>query len=92
MLCLEYPQFKLPIQLINIIASHQKNDPELKAAIESSSLNLQLMQTPQSTDKIYCDINNNIIRPYIPEVFRKKFVDNLHEIANNIPFRLAKHK
>lgn len=63
------------------IMKHSKSDPELVDAVQSSSLNLQLL-TVEPGCEIYCDINNNVIRPYIPATLRKAAFDSIHSLSH----------
>lgn len=68
------------------MAEYQKSDPELKALCETpnpeSSLKLKLVTIPNSTNQLYCDTANNVVRPYVPAKFRKTVVMKLHELSH----------
>ena len=57
--------FPLPIEYV-LIAKAQQNDPDL-SELYSTSLDLQALPLPQSTDTIVCDMSTASPRPYIPE-------------------------
>lgn len=67
------------------IASEQTKCPELKKLLHSteSGLKLQPLTFPDSTQQVYCDINNKIIRPFIPASCRKSIVNKFHGIAHH---------
>lgn len=68
------------------MVKEQKSDLELKALLETpdpdTSLKLQLINLPNTTDQLYCDTSNDIVRPYVPAKFRKIIVLKLHELSH----------
>lgn len=66
------------------IANDQQNDSELKTILQSnnSSLKLKRVNLPNSTKPIYCDINNDNIRPYIPKNHRQAIFNQLHGLSH----------
>lgn len=64
------------------IAKEQTKDPELANAINSTSLNLKLLTVPNTNLQIYCNLHENVIRPYIPEQCRQDIFHNLHNLAH----------
>lgn len=67
------------------IADDQKNDPELNAILSqqiNSSLILKKVNLPNSSKPIYCDINGDIIRPFVPKSHRKLIFNNLHGLSH----------
>jgi len=70
----------LPIDYV-LIAKAQRNDPDL-SQLNSTSLDLQALPLPQSTDTIICDMSTASPRPYIPEHFRHLIFDHFHNQAH----------
>lgn len=64
------------------IAKEQKSDPELQTLLQSSTLCLKLLSAPNSNARLFCNIVDGNIRPYIPEQFRRRIFDNLHGLAH----------
>lgn len=68
------------------MAKFQKTDEELKALLNTpapeTSLKFKLFTIPNSTDQLYCDTSNDVIRPYVPAKFRKIIVLKLHELSH----------
>ena len=56
----------------------QKRDPTLKKILENkeTSLNIQLV------DEVYCDVQQDIIRPFIPDELRKEIFDQIHNLSH----------
>lgn len=67
------------------LADSQRNDDELKRFVgngEGNSLSLKLIKLPTFKERIYCDVSNDMVRPYIPKPFRKGIIKNLHGISH----------
>lgn len=67
------------------IANEQKRDEELRGLLSdqkpSDSLNLQPMHlTPEIS--LYCDVQDQCVRPYVPERFRRAIFNNLHQLSH----------
>lgn len=72
----------MPTKLsLKTIQEAQEDDEELKDLIENPS-SLKLQQLDIEGAKIYCDITNNIVRPYIPKTLRKIAFDVIHNVAH----------
>ncbi|GFR03568.1 retrovirus-related Pol polyprotein from transposon 412 [Trichonephila clavata] len=61
------------------MAEAQASDEELQAILGKNELSLS---TDPDSSKPYCDVKQNKIRPYIPEIFRKKVFLALHNISH----------
>ena len=64
-----------------LIATAQQNDPDL-SQLNSTSLHLQALPLPDSTDTILCDMSTASPRPYIPKHFRHIIFDQFHNHAH----------
>lgn len=67
------------------IAVEQQKDPELQQLLRNQpSHSLQLKKTlfPDSTLEVYCDVSNNLVRPYIPEKFREEVIMKFHQLSH----------
>lgn len=64
------------------IAREQISDTELSNALTSTSLSLKLFSVPNTNEQIYCNINGSVIRPYLPEKYRKYVFNSLHNLAH----------
>ncbi|GBN20732.1 hypothetical protein AVEN_250579-1 [Araneus ventricosus] len=55
------------------MANAQASNEELQALLSKNELLLLLkpLSTDPTTSKLYCDIRNDIVRPYVPASFRK---------------------
>ncbi|GBN37235.1 Retrovirus-related Pol polyprotein from transposon 412 [Araneus ventricosus] len=62
------------------MANAQASDEELQALLSKNELSLLLkpLSTDPTSSKLYCDIRNDIVRPYVPASFRKKVYQSLH--------------
>lgn len=63
---------------------HQTLDQELQRLLESDSTGLKLKKIvyPNSIE-VYCDISEeNKIRPFVPQSFRKKVFEKLHKLSH----------
>lgn len=64
------------------LATRQKDDEELTSLLTSSSLKLQKLILSGSTSPIYCDCSTVNIRPYIPQVLRRRIFDVVHGLSH----------
>ncbi|GFR12633.1 transposon Ty3-I Gag-Pol polyprotein [Trichonephila clavata] len=66
------------------MAEAQASDEELQAILGKNELSffLKPLSTDPDSSKLYCDVKQNKIRPYIPEIFRKKVFLALHNISH----------
>lgn len=66
------------------IAIDQANDEELQQLLASttSSLNLQLMPLPTSTNQLYCNVYDNSVRPFVTKKFRNAIIERFHSVAH----------
>lgn len=74
---------KKPIEIdYHEIADHQMSD-ELKQLQENQSLEIKLLQLPDSSKKLYCEVSTGRIRPYIPTNFRENIFKKFHNLAHS---------
>ncbi|GIY48498.1 reverse transcriptase [Caerostris darwini] len=67
------------------MVNNQKCDKELSDILahrDKSSLVLQYFPMGDPTIELYCDIASNRIRPFVPEVYRKKGFSSLYTISH----------
>ncbi|GIY86345.1 reverse transcriptase [Caerostris darwini] len=67
------------------MANNQKSDKELSEILvhpDKSSLVLQPFPMGNHAIELYCDVASNRIRPFVPEVNRKKVFSSLHSISH----------
>ena len=64
-----------------LIAKAQQNDPDLPH-LTSTSLQLQALPLPHSTETILCDMSTTSPCPYIPERFRHLIFEQFHGHAH----------
>ncbi|GBL72554.1 Retrovirus-related Pol polyprotein from transposon 412, partial [Araneus ventricosus] len=66
------------------MANAQASDEELQALLSKNELSLLLkpLSTDSTTSKLYCDIRNDIVRPYVPASFRKTVFQSLHNLSH----------
>ena len=71
-------------QLILDIAEAQKDDPEVKQLLGSSSTALSLKPTsiPGTGIKIICDFSTSTPRPFVPIQLRKSVFNSIHNLAH----------
>lgn len=65
-----------------LIAKEQAKDPDLLNVINSTSLNLKQLTIPNTNVQIYCNVHENFIRPYLPEICRKDIFLKLHNLSH----------
>ena len=69
------------------LSKDQETDDEIKQIIagkfQPSSLKLQLLMIPDVPERLYCDISNNIIRPYVTRKFRHIVLKKLHGLSHS---------
>lgn len=69
----------------NKMAYAQEEDEELAKILNGDtkfSLDLQRIQLPNAKGKIFCDISDNKIRPFVPDSFRKNIFAHLHGMSH----------
>ncbi|GBN24462.1 Retrovirus-related Pol polyprotein from transposon opus [Araneus ventricosus] len=66
------------------VANAQASDEELQALLSKNELSLLLkpLSTDPTSSKLYCDIRNDIVRPYVPASFRKTVFQSLHNLSH----------
>ena len=67
------------------IALEQKSDDYIKKLLQNSednSIQLQLINIPNSNVPLYCDVSNSKIRPYITDSFKKIVFNSLHNLSH----------
>ena len=66
------------------LESAQKNDSELHEILESktNTLKLKKINFPDYNANIYCDINNDIVWPYVPKPLRRQIFNSLHGVSH----------
>lgn len=65
------------------MARAQDSDEELRTLLESDTgLELKPLTFPSSNREIFCDTTNGVIRPYVPEAFRRKVFDVCHGLSH----------
>lgn len=77
------------------LATFQKEDEELKSLLSNSSLKLHKLTLTGSTVPIFCDCSTTNIRPYIPQLIRRKIFDIVHGLAHpsgRTTCKLIQHK
>ena len=65
------------------MARDQVSNEELRSLLESNTgLELKLVTFPSCTHEIYCDVSGGIVRPYVPETFRRRVFDSIHGLSH----------
>lgn len=64
------------------IAEAQESDAYATQANNNTCLALKRLQIPMCNKTIYCDISNNMVRPYIPLQFRRTAFDSIHNLSH----------
>jgi len=65
------------------LANSQLEDEELKDLLSKpSTLKLQRFILSGSTSPIYCDCSTECIRPYVPQLLRRRIFDTVHRLAH----------
>lgn len=67
------------------IAEAQKEDNELHNLLSNNSQSLQINLQPMQLSpgvKLYCDVQNSNIRPYVPVRFRHPIFQQLHQLSH----------
>ncbi|GBM78910.1 Transposon Ty3-I Gag-Pol polyprotein, partial [Araneus ventricosus] len=74
----------LPKVDFSAMANAQASDEELQALLSKNELSLLLkpLSTDPTSSKLYCDIRNDIVRPYVPASFRKTVFQSLHNLSH----------
>lgn len=68
-----------------ILAEAQESDQQLQSYLkekEGTSLNLKVLNVPNSTVKIYCDVSQETVRPFVPTAFRQIIMNKLHGLSH----------
>nr|XP_012151025.1 PREDICTED: uncharacterized protein K02A2.6-like [Megachile rotundata] len=61
----------------------QNIDSELRGLLESSTaLKLKKIRFPDQDAEIYCDLENNVVRPYVPRPLRRSVFNSLHNLSH----------
>lgn len=61
----------------------QQEDQELQLILQdkfSTSLNLQLIDVPDTTCKLYCDVSTTQVRPFVPLPLRRLIFNEIHNL------------
>lgn len=69
----------------DLMADQQQTDIQLKQIIKGTSeisVTLQLLPIPFSNKQLYCHVNKNIARPYIPAESRKLAFETYHNLSH----------
>lgn len=69
----------------DLIADQQINDPEIIQIIEGKSnysISIQAIPILNSKKQLFCQINNNIARPFVPVQSRKLIFNALHNLSH----------
>ncbi|GBM86280.1 Transposon Tf2-8 polyprotein [Araneus ventricosus] len=74
----------LPKVDFSAMANAQASDEELHGLLSKNELSLLLkpLSTDPTSSKLYCDIRNDIVRPYVPASFRKTVFQSLHNLSH----------
>lgn len=66
------------------LAEKQKQDEELtKILQETTALNLQKFTLPETSQSLYCECSQNIVRPYVPVILRRRIFDVVHNLSHS---------
>lgn len=68
-----------------VLAEAQASDQQLQSYIrdkEGNSLKIKLLNVPNSTVKIQCDISQEMLRPIVPTSFRQIIMRKLHGLSH----------
>lgn len=87
------PDFLSRIESINcgvidyeLISTQQESDDETQCIAKgesSTSLNLKKVQIPNSDKQLFCDVSDNIIRPYVPSQSKKHIFHSIHNLSHS---------
>ncbi|GBL54341.1 Pro-Pol polyprotein [Araneus ventricosus] len=74
----------LPKVDFSAMANAQTSDEELQALLSKNELSLLLkpLSTDPTSSELYCNIRNDIVRPYVPASFRKTVFQSLHNLSH----------
>lgn len=64
------------------VANAQKKDSELEKLLKSTTLKLKKIHLPNHNMPIYCEVSNDIVRPYLPPEFRVSAFETIHGISH----------
>ncbi|GBM53139.1 hypothetical protein AVEN_90394-1 [Araneus ventricosus] len=75
----------LPKVDFSAMVNAQASDEELQALLSKNKLSVLLkpLSTNPTSSKHYCDIRNDIVRPYVPASFRKTVFQSLHNHSHS---------
>ncbi|CAK1578763.1 unnamed protein product [Parnassius mnemosyne] len=75
-------ELTLPVDLV-ALAKSQIDDPELKEILlNTTSLRLRQVTIPGTQTQLYCDDNNDSLRPFVTKPFRRQVFENLHSLSH----------
>lgn len=69
----------------NVLAEDQLTDPELQKILNSNEvrgLELRLVSFPACDKKLYCDFSHDLVRPFVPKVWRRKIFEANHQLSH----------
>ncbi|KAM0731565.1 hypothetical protein ACS0PU_002625 [Formica fusca] len=64
------------------MTTYQQEDEELKSLLTDSSLKLQKLILTGSSSPIFCDCSTDNIRPYVPQLLRRRIFDVVHGLSH----------
>lgn len=74
---------ELPPVTTDTLANAQKTDAKLQQLLENgSSLQLEQVAIPRSTDTLYCDISTGRVRQYVPSPHCRSVFNQLHNLSH----------
>lgn len=65
------------------LALSQQNDGEIRDVEQNSSLQLKLIQLPNTQVSLWCDVSTTRVRPYITPLFRRQIFNSIHNISHS---------
>lgn len=77
--------FKLPTLFdAKLLSQEQDNDDQLKEILDDATYPLKLRKLTWGSEHaaFYCDIHEDVIRPYIPKKLRRTVFDNFHSTSD----------
>jgi hypothetical protein len=83
--CLSRVEAISPLINYDILAKGQITDDELRKIVNSptyTSLNLEKITLPDTKSRVYCNIANDMIRPYVSKVLHRVAFNSLHNIPH----------
>lgn len=64
------------------LAVHQRDNVDVQAARNSTSLNLKLLQVPGTDAKVWCDVSSSTVRPFVTADMRRAAIANQHNLSH----------